>query len=176
MSVGTIAYAVDLDRLRAAFGSNDPGLLAALTERFDDHIRDTEEFSAEGHPWFRDALADLIAGTIRHPERSAFHAWAAELLCLHLGATLDDKGLVGALDGLGLDHNLATSGPPLPIPPRDEPPRLGHLTAAEVAEAACRLDPDTPEADDARGKARAAVRSWLRQAAARGQALVTVTH
>src|SRR4051794_34596265 len=85
----TVAYAIDIDRLRSAFGSGDEELLREVEtkqarslrrgdETFEDMIRD-------GAPTRREALRQILAGEIQGPDWAGFqYGYALELLCKHL--------------------------------------------------------------------------------------------
>jgi hypothetical protein len=140
-----------------------------------DHIVEYEKYSAEGKPWFRDALDDMIAGEPRHPERAMFYVWATELLCHHLGKELE-RGDVAWLDDLELGTGLEDSGPPLPIPRHNDSPLLGFLTAEQVANEYERLkNENLSHEDEDVEEGRRTVFSWLREAAEQRKALVTLT-
>jgi hypothetical protein len=48
MSVATIAFAIDLERLRAIFGSKDILMLNDIVAEYSEHIREYEEMLAHG--------------------------------------------------------------------------------------------------------------------------------
>jgi hypothetical protein len=175
MGVGTFAFAVDLDQLRAVFGSKDLELISSIESKYNKYIAEYEGHFAEGEPWIRDALKDIVAGKIQRPERAMFYVWATELLCHHLGRELE-LGDVGWLDDLEIGTGLEDSGPPLPIPRHKDTPLLGFLTAEEVVEQYERLmNEDLSHEDDDVEEARETVLSWLREAADQRKALVTLT-
>jgi hypothetical protein len=64
MGYGTHACAIDIDRLRSVFGSNDRAMLKALDETYADTFRRKDERSADriskGAPTQREALAQII--------------------------------------------------------------------------------------------------------------------
>ena len=137
MGYHTSIYAVDLQRLRSAFGSNDTQLLDEIAET-------CREAFAESNEWFATeiangaltreaALAELIRGTLSAAESSAFqYGYALETLCRHVGTQLETD-MLGEIGGIGLADELATSGPPVPIPPPDDFPVMGYLTHQQAA-------------------------------------------
>src|SRR5579871_11694 len=108
MSYTVSAYLVDLDRLRAAFGSHEMSLVDEITQTFADHIADYDEQAADyddgpadedngddegdgdagSRKGLGEALGEIVAGTIQDPERGWQYGYALELLCMHLGQRL----------------------------------------------------------------------------------------
>jgi len=132
MGCHTYIYAVDLRRVRLAFGSNDRDLLRRIVGKCPDDFAASGNsfvtFVADGVLSLDGALAELIQGTLSSPESSAFqYGYALEMLCLNLGAKLDTDRL-GEIAGIGFAELLATSGPPIPIPTPDDFPIIGYMT------------------------------------------------
>lgn len=170
MGYSAQAYAVDIDRIRSAFGSRDETLLRAIEQAFADDLRRSDEwFSGEisrGAPTLREALAQILRGKITGREGTEFqYGYAVELLCKHLGHSLDTDDGFEFVDDLELPTSLTTSGPPLPIPTLTDFPVIGFLTANQVGEEYARLkDQDLSHDDEDIAAAREEFRSYLQQA------------
>jgi AcrR family transcriptional regulator len=181
MGYGTLAYAVDLDRLRSVFGSKDRALFEAIVEGLADDIRERDEWSREqierGAPSLREALSQIIRGRITGPDWAGFqYGYATELLCKHLGHPLDSAGCMGRVADLGIPTGLDGSGPPLPIPRPKYVPIIGFLTADEVGVEYRRIrDQDLSHREEL-AEARDEFRSFLRQASEKNLGLVTFTY
>jgi hypothetical protein len=125
LGYGTQAYAVDLKRLRSAIGSNDPGLLNAIEEKYAREIRRSDAWFSDvdhrldrrGAPSVGTALAQIIGGQITGPDwAESRYGYATELLCKHLGHWLGHGESMSYIDDLDLATHFAESGLPLPIP------------------------------------------------------------
>jgi hypothetical protein len=135
MGCHTYIYAVDLRRVQSAFGSNDRDLLRRIAGKYPDDCAASNNsfatfatFVADGVLSLDGAVAELIQGTLSSPASSAFqYGYALEMLCLNLGAKLDTDRL-GKIAGIGFAEQLATSGPPIPIPTPDDFPIIGYMT------------------------------------------------
>ena len=180
MGYRTLAYAVDIDRIRSTFGSNDDALLRAIEQEFADEFpRNDEWFSREirrGAPTLREALAQIVRGkiTAREGIETEFqYGYAAELLCRHLGRELDNDDLIEFVDDLEIPTGITTSGPPLPIPESGDFPAIGFLTADQVRQEFASLkDEDLSHDDDDIAAAREEFRAYLQQACALGRGVV----
>jgi hypothetical protein len=131
--------AVDINRIRAAFGSNDQGMPEAIAERYANDILLTDEwFSLEirhGAPTGREALAQIIAGKIGGPEWAEVqYGFATELLCKYWGHWLGQTNSMGYLVDSDIPTRLIECGPFLPIPRPYFFPNFLFLTAEQVRE------------------------------------------
>jgi len=182
MGYGTLAYAVDLDRLRSAYGSKDRAMFQAIEKREADDIRDRDEWFRDrikrGAPSLREAVAQIIEGQINAPPWAGFqYGYALELLCKHLGHVLENRDRVSFIEHLGTPTGLTSSGPPLPISRPEDFPSIGFLTADQVGDEYLRLkDQDLSHERKDLEWAREEFRSFLRLAFERKLALVTFTY
>lgn len=156
MSYTVAPYLVDLARLQAVYGSRDAGLLATLERENAGRLRRDEATvpvwvmrlgqpprqEMEGPPvlTLRQALRDLIAGTITHPEQGWQYIYAAEALCAHLGTRLANDHVealsghgIGVIAEIGRLRDL-NEGPriPLPVPLPVSFPTITYITAEEA--------------------------------------------
>ena len=162
MSYHLSAVAVDLDRVRAAIGSKDEVLLAALCDenayslqRIDDLLENALDAD---DPDYRpltaaDVLGHLVlGGPYREGERVGFaYGYCLELLCHHFGEALNNSewcsmrsawfdAVQAALEAAGVNrkllsvHLLANRGAPIAIPTIDDFPGIGYLMKVEIAQ------------------------------------------
>jgi hypothetical protein len=180
MALNGTAYAVDLGRLRAAFGSRDSGLLGRI---IGDAAETIESFDLqEGEPpsfSMRQAITDLIDGEFRAPERSRFlYGYAIEILCEYFGEVIpvpDDE--IGDPGDLEIDTPLLNGGLPLPVPAWGDTPYVRFLTAEQVAEEYKRLcEADLSHDDPSIEEGRQALVCQMKWALDRGRAFVTVAN
>jgi hypothetical protein len=132
MGYQTRIYGVDLRRLQSAFGSHDGDLVRRLSEQYAEDFADADEgFAteiAEGALTLEAALAEVIQGTISGSRSTAFqYGYALEMLSRHLGEKMDTD-MLGEIEGIGFAEQLATSGPPIPIPIPEDFPIIGYMT------------------------------------------------
>jgi hypothetical protein len=181
MALNGQAYAVDLDRMRAAFGSKDERLLrsiAVLTEEISD---EGEVASTAYSP--QDAMADIIAGECRAPEdRRHLYGYAVEDLCHHFGEVIpipDDEGFdeIGDPDDLEIEPRIFSDEMPIPVPAWDDTPYVRFLDASKVADTVARLcGDDLSHADPGIAEGRRILLCQLKWALDRGRAFVAVVN
>lgn len=158
MGYGFMAYAIDLDALKAIVGS---GKQPALDEALADFGNEAAGIDAllESHsdetnplPTARDALRQLIMGE-RLDDRIGFaYAYCLKHLCQVHGEFLDNSTwypapppfldeVQTALEGAGVPRQtfsvdrLSDGGSPIPIPPVDDFPGIGFVARPAVREA-----------------------------------------
>jgi len=191
LGCSTQAYAVDLDRLRSAFGSNDQKMLKAIEEKCAKEIRRSDAWFSDvdhrlarrGAPTVGEALAQIIGGQITGPDwAGSRYGYATELLCKHLGHWLGHGRSMSYIDDLGVPAHFAESGLPLPIPGPQSWPTIRFLTAEQVREAYARLrdqevarggEDGASYVDEDLQAAREEFRSYLHQAYDKGLGFVT---
>jgi hypothetical protein len=183
MGYGTHACAIDIDRLRSVFGSNDRAMLKALDESYGDTFLRNDEWSAdrisEGAPTQREALAQIIEGKITGPDWAGFqYGYATEILCEHLGHWLEDENLIHDIEDLEIPTGLSNyNGLLFPVPEPDDFPDIRFLTAEQVREDYERLTGlDLSHEDEELEAAREEFRSYFRQASEKGLGLVTFAY
>jgi hypothetical protein len=181
MALNGQADAVDLNRMRAAFGSKDERLLrsiAVLTEEVPD---EGEAGSAAFSP--ADAMSDIIAGECRAPEdRRHLYGYAIEDLCHHFGEVIpipDDEGFdeIGDPDDLEIEPPIFSDELPIPVPKWDDTPYVCFLDASKVADAVARLfGEDLSHDDPTIAEGREILLAQLKWALDRGRAFVVVVN
>jgi hypothetical protein len=152
MSYGIMAYAIDLDEIRAVIGSRSQQALetyeadfahdaAAIDEFLEDHA---EEGEGEPLPTARDALRQLIMGEPMDERVGFAYAYCLKYLCDAHGEFLDNgawysvrtaflEQVQNALDGAGVAPEtisvarLTAGGSPIAIPDVEEWPGIGFL-------------------------------------------------
>lgn len=163
MGYGFMAYAVDLDAARKAFGSKDENLLAVVIESQDLEDEEDDDDDEDDEVSLPTALRQIIMGERFDKDSAHQYGYAFKELCGHHGEFLPNDMMCGTgsefndildkvLDRLKVpaklfrvnDH-LVNRKDPVPLPKRDDFPYIGHLTADEakaVAAALSALDPD----------------------------------
>jgi hypothetical protein len=169
MSYTIFPYLVDLDQLRAIYGSNNMALLGELDTAFADRFEEDEGSSVvldfgslgsgnewvrvpnesleEGLPRLRQALRELITGEIQS-EDGVKHMQALELRCEHLGIALPNDHFVGLnsrafgiLEQIsGINELIDSYNSPMPIPPTWGVVSMWNLTAKEAARRLAQFD------------------------------------
>lgn len=138
-------YGVDLDRLKAIYGSKDDKLLTELLKVRAQDIKDNDEWfedeiKDEGFPTTKQALRELIAGSFgNHEGGKAMFGYALKILCEHIGQRIgaDDVADVSVHP---YASQLVASGPPVPIPHDKDGPEIGFLSLAQIPEEINRID------------------------------------
>lgn len=148
------AYLVDLNQLRAVYGSRDTALLRDVETRFANELAEWEATAssvkpASSRPTVREALREIVEGEIPTEGDGSPYGYALDLLCQYLGTSLPNEELgdlqsegIAALESVERLHDLSDGWrPPLPLPyPRDV---LGitYITVEEARAALDRLPP-----------------------------------
>ena len=182
MSYNLQVYAVDIDRLRAAFGSSDATLVSAIKADQADEIKDNWNWFRDeidgGAPTLDAAVEHIVAGTLPVDGPHGFqYGYAVEVLCRQLGEELELRGDLGFLAELGLETALLTSGPPLPVPPAADFPEVGFLTARQVTVELARFKATgVGGEDDEFAEAREELVGHLERAAELGVGVVAFTY
>lgn len=145
MALNGNAYAVDLDRMLSACGSDDKVLLGAILKRQADLFAyDSEQLDEEVESSFtlQQALTDIIAGNYRAPEsRRYLYGYAIEILCRHFGEVIPVPGdeqfnEIGDPGDLEIDSPLVNGDLPLPLPTWSDTPYVRFLTSQQVVQEA----------------------------------------
>jgi hypothetical protein len=188
--------AVDLDAVRLALGSRDSALVGKIRGRYYADIKKIdrllkEAFEFDDEPFTTgDVLRQLIMDEPRREEAGFAYGYGLELVCRQLGQALPNSAcptvsrdwfdaVAGALRACGVNssalaiRDLAFRGPPVPLPPIDEFPGIGYLTAAEIGTARAALAAaDLARLGGEQGAAIRQVSDWLDQCAAANRDLV----
>ena len=157
MSMGMMVYLVDEASVKAVPGSNDEELLQDLLRRegqreslewFDEEMEHLLEDECPGFT-HADALRDIFAGRITHPEAGFVYANAFEHVCSSLGEWVQDRfhrcnpEWVTRLDKLFEAHGVGlrfygglVTDPPVLLPPDQYGSGLGHWPRADILAAA----------------------------------------
>ena len=146
MSYSVGAYAVDLGELAKVIGSKDEALLAALIADNPELGEPDEEAEEEDQVSESAALRHLVMGETPHPPSAYQYGYALEELCRHLGEWLPGDLWTSirwtVLEETGFQEILKKTDPPVPLPPSEDFPRIGHLSAEQVRAMVQKMGPD----------------------------------
>jgi hypothetical protein len=154
--------AVDLDALRIALGSRDAALIGKLRGRFYAETKKIdrvlkEAIDPDDEPCSTgEVLRHLIMGEPYRQDAGFAYGYCLELISRQIGKTLPNgswtalrndwfDNIAAALRKSGVNssalsiRDLAFRGSPVPLPPIDEFPGIGYLTAAEIGTARAAL-------------------------------------
>lgn len=204
MSYAPTAFAVDLDRVRALWGSKDMKLVAKVVAKHSDEITEKNEWFeddiAKGAPTVIDALAEIVNGKCTQKKHGFMYAYALELACNVIGTNLYAAECLNAdwFDAFGdalpakgpikrlLSAKAMTENPKMivPIPKPGDFPGMGYLSADEcktiqVALKAVTLDPDEDYGDftgEDLDEGLGELRGWLAKAIAKKRGLLMFTY
>ena len=122
------------------------------------------------------AAAELIEGTVSQPQQGHQYGYGLERLCRILGKPLATiEGKRGMLHALQLNSTLSNERSPVSLPPRDDFPAIGYLTADEVEHEVERLrglDLSYPKSAEIE-KGRKTFFRCLKEAAKRGTGILS---
>ena len=203
MSYAPTAYAIDLDALKALYGSKDTKLATKIVAKLGEEIAEKnawfEDDIVKGAPRVEDALRELIAGTCTKKKHGFMYAYALELACGVLGTNLYaaewlnsewfdafqdvlPKGRVKKL----LTATNVTENPKMivPIPKPGDFPGMGYFTVDECVEIAAALEPVKLDPDEDYGdftgedleEGLTELRGWLKKATAKRRGLMLFTY
>jgi hypothetical protein len=153
MGYGVMAYAVRLERVAGCLGARDPDVLAALLEDFraartiDDLLADV--VVEGGPPTARDVLRHLVMDEPPRPGIGFAYGYCFKHICERYGEPLDNSawypigfdfveevqaelGRQGVTDDALSVADLVWGGPPVPLPPIDDFPGIGHLPRTRI--------------------------------------------
>ncbi len=203
MSYAPSAYVVDLDALRAMFGSQDPKLAAKIVKRHASDVADKNAWFADdianGAPDLAMALTELIAGKCMKKQHGFQYAYALELACKQLGTCLYAAESINAdfLDALQaalpkgavkklLTAKHVTENPKriVPIPRPNDFPGMGYFEPAECVAILAVLKSVKLDPDERYGKFKgedlieglAELRGWFQKAVAKKRGLMVFTY
>lgn len=171
-------FVVDVEAVRAAIGSGDEKLVAAIVKKEKEALADNAEWFADsieaGAPRLEVALAEIVAGKNPKTRHGFQYGYALRLLCRHLGkglgapdyAGIETFGDVGkALKSkplLAIEKSLDGGGKPfVPIPKPADFPGLAACDAETCAELAAQLKALDCDAADLDEDEVAEVRAWF---------------
>jgi hypothetical protein len=156
MSYSHMFYGVDLDKLKAIYGSKDENFLAEVLKAQAQAIKDNDEWfkdeiQDEGFPPTKQALREIVLGTFGTYEGAeAMYGYALKIICGHIGHRVGADDVANVADH-PYESQLVASGPPIPIPyDESDFPEIGFLPLAQIPEEFNRID-------NAPGKARRSV-------------------
>ena len=180
MALNGQAYAVDLERLRAAFGSKDKQLLKTMLERVAEsyYFPEDEDDGVEDQ---QRAITDIIEGDCRAPrDRRPLYGYAVEDLCLYFGEVIPipfDEIEIGDPGDLDIESRLLSGELPIPVPKWGDTPYVRFLTPEQVPEELDRLSGmDLSHHDPGIMEGREILLHQLKWAADRRKAFVTVVN
>ena len=132
MGYATHIYAVQLDRVRAVFGSDDDGLFRRIQRRnaqvWRHNGRVNADAIARGEPSDARALREVIAGRVTRPEYAPIYGRALRAICSDLGTRLGELPDIRLLQ---LGSPLERFRLPVPLPPWDDLPIVSYLSEEE---------------------------------------------
>ncbi|MEM6855646.1 MAG: hypothetical protein AAF593_14660 [Planctomycetota bacterium] len=200
MSYSHTFYAIDLERLRGLWGSDDQGFAGAFAEAMAEEIEDNDLFFEDAIdedrcPDTKAALLHILAGDIPKPRgHEAMYGYTLGMLFDHLG-TLIECNDVYRVQSHPFASLLLRSGPPLPIPvDKGDFPEIGFVAKSDLdreinaLDAAPRRAPRSiwskltgglvggDMAEDELAEDMAAYREALAFCRERGQSLVSIRH
>ncbi len=144
MSHAHVFFRVDLQRLRALFGSQDDALARQILKKRADDIENIdlifEDPIRDGScPDAATALREILAGAPSQPRQPSLYGCVLEILCEHIGRSCDDE--VAVVRDHPYESQLVRSGPPIPIPYDPECfPQIGFLDLADIPAEIQRLE------------------------------------
>jgi hypothetical protein len=139
-------YALDLDRLKAVYGSKDERLIADVLKSQAEELQNNDGFfesecESGVCPNSETALREIVNGSIAHYERAEpMFGYVLKILCEHLGEFIGG-GEVAAIRDHPYKSQLLASGVPIPIPYSGEDfPEIGFLAVHEIPAEIERID------------------------------------
>ncbi len=147
MSSTITVFAVSLERIKQAVGSQDESLLAQIVTEQDYYLKNTDSIDGDCDFKCEDALADIIHGRVTEDMAGYLYGYAFGIICRQLGVELDnipgiaraatwieriDASLQEIFSPIQLSDFLYT-GCPISIPEPDDYPFIGHLPATRIA-------------------------------------------
>lgn len=191
MSYGVMAYAVDIDKVKALCGSGDNQTRRAVCGRFRADISRTNEYfdlpGDKGAPNLFTAIEHLVMGGDK-PLRGYLYGYGFKYIVEFLAGRMLDNGPLypcnstylfdtvdPALKATGADlstSDLIYGGAPVSFPAPDDFPGIGYWSAEEVAAAE---EPLRTVGDDTIEQVRA-IADWVTRAKSRGQGIIGFYH
>ncbi|MEO1498287.1 MAG: hypothetical protein AAFV43_14175 [Planctomycetota bacterium] len=139
MGYSIALYLIDVTELERQVGSGDRDFLAEVIANNPDELEEEDDELS-----LRSALEQLILGGERDPDEAHQYGYALLEICEFLGesAPIGDGGRTrwSIVEASGIAGLFDQSGPPLPLPPSDDFPTIGHLRHGELGETAGRLE------------------------------------
>jgi hypothetical protein len=191
MGYGFMVWAVDIDALKRASGSQDDTLRRKIAERFASQLAQLNDIFEDAETSVDEALQHIIDGTIPEGARGGSYAYAFELLVEHLGAFLDNRAVCPwnspdlgpvdrALEAMGVPFKMSALydfSLPVRLPYPNDFPLTGWVDAVTVkavhdafsAAPSVNMDSQTAEVVTC-------IRGWFRDAARAGTGLVSYYH
>lgn len=127
-------FLVDITKLRAAIGSRDASLVAAIIENDPDAF-DLDDQDDDELP-LAEALEALIMEEPLESEDAHQYGYAFKEICDYLGEALEPDLWNGvrwtAVEGSGLEDLLNKTGAPVNLPANAEFPYIGHIRRADL--------------------------------------------
>lgn len=164
MSYSLVPYVIDLAQLRAAIGSRNQSLIAAIVEK---HPRQFE--SPDSELPLEQALTQLVMGEELGETATHQYGYALELLADQLGQKLPFDLWSGirwdAMEDSGV-ASIMDSGPPVSLPAISDFPNIGYIEQDKIAQMVAAMDDegltnDVPDLEELLKE----FEGWLRMAA-----------
>jgi hypothetical protein len=138
-------YGLDLDRLKAIFGSKDGNftteILKARKRDFKDWNEQFEDDEGEDYLKSEQALREIVAGSFgEHEHAEAMYGYTLQIICEHIGQRVGGDDVFSVADH-PYASRLAASGPPIPIPyDKSDFPEIGFLSLAQIPDEIKQID------------------------------------
>jgi hypothetical protein len=172
MSYVLTAYLVDLGDLKSVFGSKDQSMIRAIEpvieETYDD---DQDEADAQ-----RAAVQALVMGEALDPGKAAQYQCALWDICREKGEELLPDAWGGirwdSVEACGLEELLTKTGPPVPLPPHQDIPFVGHVRHENIAQYIEAAEDQKAKADPNVGDLLDEYIGWLEMAQSKNRDIV----
>ena len=137
-------YGLDLDKLKALFGSNDSNLTAEILRVRKRDVKDINDQFEENQEDFlkcEHALREIVAGSFgQHEHAEAMYGYALQIICEHIGRRIGGDD-VATVEDHPYASQLVAAGPPISIPYNKEDfPEIGFLSLEQIPDEIKRID------------------------------------
>jgi hypothetical protein len=135
MSYVLLPVVIDIPALEAAVGSKDQALIDAIMAHDPDYYKsDLTDDGARVTPGM--AIHHLVMGKPLNEDYAHEYGYALSAMCSHMGEVIVPKHWAGVgwdvVDRCGLEVVMTETGPPVPLPPIDNFPMIGHIRRADL--------------------------------------------
>jgi hypothetical protein len=175
------------------FGCQDWELLDQVLDAMGDEFADYDDeadVEEAGSITHAEALREIFAGAITRPEDGSIYGWAYELYCASMGERLNPNPFAPCnwawyenLDSILRRHEVPlrleklVTDCPIPLPPPDPVPCVGHWNQADISAGRIPLCKLLERLEDREvADALRVVSEWLEQASAEPGSLIVGFH
>jgi hypothetical protein len=131
-------FALDVDRLKGIFASNNEQLLNEILTAQAEDIASNDAFFANkikagDLPSTATAIRQIFEGNPRVDIQDALYGYSLQIICRHMGEEVwgGEYGVANVSDH-PYDSKLLKSGVPIPIPVPSDFPMIGYLSLNEI--------------------------------------------